>query len=268
MSGTVKQERPVAFVTGASRGIGRAIALELAREGFDIAGNATSYEPSQTERGLGEVKARVAELGGGFLAVAGDVADVGGHERFQSLILDRFGRIDLLVNNAGIAPDPRRDILETTPDSYDRVCAVNARGAFFLTQRLAREMIREKSEDPASRRAIIFVSSISADTSSPSRAEYCIAKAAMSQTARLFADRLATFDIQVYEIRPGIIKTDMTEPVERKYDALIRRGLVPQGRWGAAEDVARAVVALARGDFAYSTGLVLEVSGGMNIRRL
>lgn len=261
-------ETKVALVTGAARGIGREICLELGENGFDVAGMDVLGEPGNPEKGLFEVKDRVEELGRRFLPVRSDVADLSGHKAVLEKTLDRFGRIDVLVNNAGVAPEKRLDILETTPESFDRVISINARGAFFLTQRIARKMI-EHAEGEANREScIVFISSISADVSSPSRAEYCISKAAMSMTARIFADRLAEYGINVYEVRPGIIQTDMTAPVKEKYDRLIDEGLIPQKRWGYPADVAKAVVALAKGDFAYSTGLVVEVSGGMNIRRL
>lgn len=262
------KKRPTALVTGAGRGIGRGIVLELAREGYDIAGIDIVCEQENDKTGLFEAKARVEERGGVFLPVRGDIADIEGHGRIIEEVLARLGKIDLLVNNAGVAPIVRADILETTVESFDRVFGVNARGAFFFTQKVARQMIAQVQEDPEARPAIIFITSISASVSSPSRAEYCVSKAALSQAAALFADRLAEHGISVYEIRPGIIQTEMTAPVKEKYDRLIAEGLVPQKRWGYPEDVGKAVAALAKGYFPYSTGLVLEVSGGMNIRRL
>jgi len=260
--------RPCAFVTGASRGIGRAIAIELARGGFDIAGNATRYDPIDATRGLSETKARVEELGAAFLPIPGDIGDLSCHERLVAAVLDRFGKVDVLVNNAGVGPLERGDYLDTTPESFDRVMGINLRGTFFLTQRVARHMLARTEREPDARPLIVFITSISADTSSPSRTEYCVAKAGLSQLARVLADRLAGHGIGVYEVRPGVIATDMTAPVKKRYDELIAGGLIPQGRWGQPEDVARVVAALARGDFAYSTGNVFEVSGGMNIRRL
>jgi NAD(P)-dependent dehydrogenase (short-subunit alcohol dehydrogenase family) len=183
-------------------------------------------------------------------------------------ILETYGRIDLLVNNAGVAPEKRLDLLETTPGSFDRVLDINLRGPFFLTQRVAAQMVAQVKESADRKPAIVFVTSISADTSSPSRAEYCVSKAGLSMAAAVFADRLAEFGINVYEVRPGIIKTDMTSAVTAKYDRLITEGLVPQGRWGLPEDVGKAVAALVGGSFPYSTGTVIEVSGGMNLRRL
>ena len=181
--------RPTAFVTGASRGIGRGISLELARCGFDIVGNARRLDAQDRQAGLREVQHRVEELGANFEPAPGDIADLSEHERLLSVALERFGRVDVLVNNAGIAPRQRRDILETTPESFDQVLAVNTRGAFFLTQRFARQMVRQPRAESAATPAIIFVSSISASVSSPSRAEYCISKAAISQAAAVFATR-------------------------------------------------------------------------------
>ncbi len=261
-------EKPVALVTGAGRGIGRGIALELAREGFAVAGCDIVYEPGNLATGLYEVKAAVEGLGGEFLPVRADIASLDGHEALLAAVRERYGRLDLLVNNAGVAPSVRLDVLETTPESFDRLMNVNLRGAFFLTQKAARLMIEEKKTAPDRRPAIVFISSVSARVSSPARAEYCISKAGLSMAAKIFADRLAEFGIMVYEVRPGIIRTDMTEAVKEKYDGLIADGLVPQKRWGFPEDVGKAVAALAKGAFPYSTGLVLEVSGGMDIARL
>ena len=261
-------ERPCGLVTGASRGIGRAIAIALAREGYDIVGNATTYDPDHRARGLAETQTRCEEVGAAFLPVAADIADLAAHEDLLASAVDRFGRLDLLVNNAGLAPRERLDYLETTAESFDRVVAVNLRGTFFLTQRVSRHLVEQVDRGHAIRPAIVFITSISADTSSPSRAEYCVSKAGLSQLARLCAHRLAPHGIAVYEVRPGLIATDMTAAVKQKYDALIATGAVPQERWGRPEDVGRAVAALARGDFAYSTGGIFEVSGGMNVKRL
>lgn len=264
MTGT----NPVALITGAGRGIGRGIALELAKSGFDIAGNDILFEPDNKQSGLFEVEESVEELKASFVPVKGDISSLDDHEQILRQTLDKFGKINVLVNNAGVAPEKRSDVLETTPESYDRLLSINARGTFFLTQRIARQMIEQVEKDPGLKCCVIFISSISAEVSSPSRAEYCISKAAISHMARIFADRLSEYGINVYEVRPGIIKTDMTAPVGEKYGKLIEEGLVPQKRWGFPEDVGKAVAALARGDFAYSTGLIVEVSGGMNIRRL
>ncbi len=259
---------PVAFVTGAGRGIGRAIAIELSKNGFDIVANDIIFDPENKKSGLLEVKEKVEKEGKILLPLRGDISSLDDQEKMLKEILSKFKRIDLLVNNAGVAPEERLDILETSPQSFDRVLSVNTRGTFFLTQKISRQMIEQVKRNPERKPCIIFISSISASVSSPSRAEYCVSKAALSQVATLFADRLSEYGINVYEIRPGIIKTEMTAPVREKYNKLIASGLVPQKRWGFPEDVAKAVVGLAKGYFPYSTGSIIEVSGGMNIRRL
>ncbi len=267
----VKMHRPsapAAVVTGAGRGIGRGIVLALAREGFDVVGIDAVFEPGNRRQGLFEVKARVEKLGGRFLPVAGDISRIDDHDRLLDAAWGVCGRIDLLVNNAGVAPLRRVDVLETSAESYDRLMTINARGPFFLSQNAARRMAAQKPRRGGPGPAIVFITSISAAVSSASRAEYCVSKAALSMTATVFADALAGRGIAVYELRPGIVATDMTAGVKDKYDRLIAGGLVPQGRWGAPEDVGRAVAALARGDLGYSTGAVIEISGGMNIRRL
>ncbi|HKX32231.1 MAG TPA: 3-ketoacyl-ACP reductase [Blastocatellia bacterium] len=260
--------RPVALVTGASRGIGRGIALELARNGYDIVGNSRVFDPENTENGIFEVKKQVEELGGEFLPIRGDVSSLEDHASMLDQILEKFDRLSLLVNNAGVAPEKRVDLLEMSPESYDRVLSINLRGPFFLTQRVAQHMIAQLRHYTETRPSIVFITSVSAYMSSPARAEYCLSKAGLSQAAAVFAHRLSEHGINVYEVRPGIIKTDMTAPVQGKYDQLIGEGLIPQQRWGLPEDVGRAVVALTSGNFEYSTGLVIEVSGGMNLRRL
>ena len=262
-------EKPTALITGAGRGIGRGIALALAGAGYAVAGCDIVFEPENVAGGLFEVQAAAAKLGTEFLPLRCDVSDLDGHAGVLDAVLKKFGRLDVLVNNAGVSPEVRRDILETTPASYDRVMSINARGAFFLTQKAVPFLLETASAaGKAARPRIVFVTSISAEISSPSRAEYCVSKAALSMTARLFADRLAATAVRVYEVRPGIIRTDMTLPVVPKYDKLIAEGIVPQMRWGLPEDVGRAVAALVSGGFEYSTGFALEVSGGMNIRRL
>ncbi len=260
-------QRRVALITGAGRGIGRGIALELAGEGFAVAGCDIVFDPAEDRSGLFEVKRAVGKLGADFLPVPGDVADLDSHAAVIDAVRAEFGRLDVLVNNAGIAPAIRADILETTPESFDRVMGVNLRGAFFLTQK-AVPLLLAAAEDPGARPAVVFITSISAAVSSLNRPEYCVSKAGLSMAAKLFAHRLAGAGIAVFEVRPGLIRTDMTDPVRERYDKLIAEGLVPQGRWGLPEDVGRAVAGLVSGRFAYSTGTVMEVSGGMDLRRL
>lgn len=261
-------EKKVALVTGAGQGIGRGIALALAVEGFAVAGNDIRFEPENTGSGLFEVCQKCLDLGTDFLALPGDISNLDVQKSLIRSMLEHFGRIDVLVNNAGVAPLERRDVLETGPESYDRVMGINARGTFFLTQKIARHMLGQGAPAGGPAPCIVFISSISAEVSSLSRAEYCISKAGVSQMARIYAHRLAEHGINVYEVRPGIIQTDMTASVKEKYDRLISEGLVPQSRWGSPEDVGKAVVCLARGDLGYATGLVVELSGGMQIRRL
>ncbi|MBE3132491.1 MAG: 3-ketoacyl-ACP reductase [Acidobacteria bacterium] len=261
-------DRPVALVTGASRGIGRAIALHLARAGYDIAAVARPHPAGDAPCGLKTLEQEIEAVGRRFVHSHADVADLGRHEAILSKIRDRLGRIDLFVSNAGVAPDPRRDVLDMTPESFDRVLAVNLRGAIFLAQKVARGILDQVQAIPGCRPALIFITSVSAERSSPNRAEYCVSKAGLSMAARVFADRLAQHGIDVFEVRPGIIRTDMTAAVAEKYDELMAGGLVPERRWGDPDDVARAVVALARGDFAYSTGMIVDVSGGLSIPRL
>lgn len=262
-----QSNRPCAVVTGAGQGIGRGIALALAAAGYDIVANDIVADPANTEKGLYEVKARVEELGGRCLPVQGDVSKFDDHAKLVAAAADAFGGIDVLVNNAGVAPRVRMDILETSAESYDRLMNINLRGPFFLTQAVANHMVARtgRPQDPV----IIFISSISATVSSPARAEYCISKSGVSMAARLFADRLAKEGITVFEIRPGIIMTDMTSVVKEKYDKLIHeQGLLPQARWGTPEDIGKACVGLAKGYFAYSTGAIIEVGGGFGIPRL
>lgn len=261
-------DKKTAIVTGAGRGIGRGIVLELAKNEFNVVGIDIVYELENKEKGLFEVKDRVEELNTEFLPIQADISSPEDHNKILRQTLEKFGRVDVLVNNAGVAPKVRMDILETTPESYDRLMTINARGPFFLTQKIANQMVEQVKKESTQKPYIIFIGSISAYYSSPARAEYCISKAALSQVARIFADRLTEFGINVFELRPGIIMTDMTAVVKEKYDKLIAEGLIPQKRWGYPEDVGKAVVGLVNGYFDYSTGLVAEVSGGMNICRL
>lgn len=257
---------PTALVTGASRGIGQGIALQLARAGYDVAGAARARE------NLADTARAVEALGRRFLPLAGDIAELDDHARWLADFAAAFGGPpDVLVNNAGIAPAERRDMLETTPESFDRLFRVNTRGPYFLTQRVAAAMRDAGPRDGG--RTVIFITSVSAAWPGLNRMEYCVSKAGVAVAAAGYAARLAEYDIRVYEIRPGIIRTDMTAGVAGKYDALIAGAdgqppLVPQRRWGTPEDIGRACAALAEGAFAYSTGGVFEVGGGMGVRVL
>ncbi|MCF6268978.1 MAG: 3-ketoacyl-ACP reductase [Melioribacteraceae bacterium] len=262
------EEEKIAFVTGAGKGIGRGIALSLSKKGFIVVGNGRSFDPKNLENGLFEVKKTIELSGGIFFPIQGDVSLAEDRDRMVDAIYNEYGKIDILVNNAGVAPLKRLDMLETTEESYDRVMDINLKGPFFLTQAIANKMIEHKKENPKMKPIIIFVTSISVYYSSPSRAEYCISKAGLSNVSTLYAHRLAEHGINVYEIRPGITATDMTTGVKEKYDKLIAEGLVPQNRWGTPEDIGRSVAALAIGDFPYSTGTIIEASGGMQIQRL
>ena len=253
----------VALVTGAGRGIGRGIALALAERGWHVVinyrGNHSAAE---------DVLRIVKEVGGAGWLIQADISLAEDRQRLIAETLEHFGRLDLLVNNAGMAPRQRLDILEVGENSYDEVLAVNLKGPFFLTQQAARVMIDLLAAGVVEAPRIINISSISAYTSSPNRGEYCLSKAGIGMMTALFADRLADYGIGVYEIRPGVIETDMTGPVKEKYDQLIADGLTPIKRWGQPEDVAKAVVAIAEDLFPFSTGEVFNVDGGFHLRRL
>ncbi len=259
----------VALVTGGSRGIGRGIVIELAKTGYDVAIVSVSADPKVTDRGAYAVKVEVEALGRRAMVIKADVSCPSDWQRILDETLTAWGAVDLFVSNAGVAPLERRDLLETTTESFDRVLGINLRGPYFLAQLVARQMIRQGQTGRPGPSAIVFVSSISAYASSTNRSEYCISKAGLSMVTALFADRLAEFGIGVYEVRPGIIATDMTSGVTAKYDKLIFEGnLLPQKRWGQPEDVGRAVAAIARGDLTYSTGQIINVDGGFHLRRL
>jgi NAD(P)-dependent dehydrogenase (short-subunit alcohol dehydrogenase family) len=253
----------VALVTGAGRGIGQAIVLALAERGWDVVinyrGNTEAAEATAQ---------RVAQSHSRALLVQADVGREADRQRLVNETLRQFGRLDLLVNNAGMAPRQRQDLLETSEASYDEVMAVNLKGPFFLTQRVARVMIELLQAGQISCPKIINIGSLSTYTSSVNRGEYCLSKAGLGMMTMLFADRLAEYGINVYEVRPGVVETDMTSAVKDKYERLIREGLMPIRRWGQPDDVAQAVIALAEGYLPYSTGEVINVDGGFHLRRL
>ncbi len=253
----------VALVTGGGRGIGRGIAEALAEHSWTVVINYRS-----NAQAAAQTLHLVKKAGGRGAAIQADIADASDRERLVEESLEKFKRIDLLVNNAGMAPRQRLDILDTHEASYDEVMTVNLKGPFFLTQRVAKAMIKLTEGGVVERPKIINIGSLSAYTSSPSRAEYCLSKAGMVMMTTLYADRLAEYGINVYEIRPGIIETDMTSVVKEKYDRLIAQGVTPIRRWGQPGDVGRAVVAVAEGCLPFSTGEVINVDGGFHLHRL
>jgi 3-oxoacyl-[acyl-carrier protein] reductase len=254
----------VAVVTGGGRGIGRGIVFSLAELGFAVVVNYRS------DHEAAKATCREAEARGSPRAdtLCANVADMDEARRLPGTVIERHGRLDLWVNNAGIAPDRRDDLLETTPESWDRVVGTNLKGPFFVTQAVANVMIAQLAAGTALEPQIVFISSISSTFASVNRAEYCVAKAGLSMVAQLFAVRLAGQGIRVYEIRPGLIETEMTRPVHDLYSARIAQGLTPIRRWGTPEDVGRAVAAIASGAFPYSTGATLDVDGGLSLRVL
>ena len=251
--------RRVALVTGGRRSIGRAVAEALAADGLDVAITGTSPDGGDVVRAL-------ASRGAAAVYVKGDVGDVRDHGRVLDAVEAALGGIDLLVSNAGIAPPRRLDLLETTEENFDAVIGVNLRGAFFLGQAVARRMLASGDGNVA--RALVFVTSCSAELVSLDRVEYCISKAGLAMAVKAFATRLAPEGIAVFEVRPGIIRTDMTAGVAGKYDAAIGSGLVPARRWGEGADVAAVVRAVARGDLGFATGSVINADGGLTVPRL
>ncbi|UCG59233.1 MAG: 3-ketoacyl-ACP reductase [Phycisphaerales bacterium] len=263
-------DRPVAIVTGASRGIGRAIAVELASLGHDLIVNYFDLTPDgdPDDSHAQQTKKEITRLGADCEVLRGDVSKAGDRTRLLDLAKDKFGRCNMLVNNAGVAPLARLDILDATEQSFDRVLGINLKGPYFLTQQVANWMIEQKKQHPQQSFRIVNTGSISAYTSSPSRGEYCISKAGVRMMTSLYADRLAEYGIGVFEISPGIIETDMTRAVKDKYDKLIADGLTPIRRWGQPADIAKAVGAIAEGRLDFSTGTVINVDGGFHLRRL
>lgn len=278
---------PVALITGASRGIGRGVALALAPLGYDLVINYAGNEPAARQTAA-DCLAAAASAGKSIRAVPcrADISLAADRAALLACTRADLGRLDLLVNNAGVAPSVRADLLEATEESFDRLIAINVKGPYFLTQAAARWMIEQTTAAPAvsgpqrpsssppqapgypPRPKIITISSISAYTASTNRGDYCVSKAALTMLTPLFAARLAPHRIQVFEIRPGLIATDMTSPVQAKYDRLIADGLTPIARWGTPADVGQAVAAIALDLFPFSTGEVLNVDGGFHLRRL
>ena len=249
--------KKVALVTGGSRGIGFGIATHLANAGFALAINGVRDE-SQVDLSVFK----------DAIYVRGNIASSSDRSAMISKVRQHFGQLNLLVNNAGMAPRERRDILEATEESFDEVVLTNLKGTYFLTQLAANWMIEQKKSNPGFDAMIVNISSISATVASINRGEYCVSKAGLSMTTQLFAARLGEFNIPVFEVRPGVIDTDMTSGAKAKYDKLIAEGLTVQKRWGFPDDVGKVVAALASGSFPYSTGQVIMVDGGLTIPRL
>jgi len=256
--------KKTALITGAGRGIGFGITEKLASEGFNIV-ICDIWPETDIAQLLAELETKYEVQG---LYCKCDVSDSKGREAMLAEIIAKFGALNVLVNNAGVAPKVRADIMDMTEESYDRVMTINLKGPYFLTQLAARHMTKMKSSNPDFEGCVINIGSISADTASVSRGEYCLSKAGVTMATKLWAARLGEYDIPVYEIRPGIIKTDMTATVTEKYDKLITEGLTIQPRWGYPEDIAKAAAMLARGDLAYSTGQIINIDGGMQVSRL
>jgi NAD(P)-dependent dehydrogenase (short-subunit alcohol dehydrogenase family) len=260
----MENERPVALVTGGSRGIGLSIAEHLAAAGHDVAINGRRAEAE-----VADAIERLRSHGVEVLYCRADVADADGRAAMLDRVRETFGRLDVLVNNAGVAPSVRADLLEADEDSFDRLININLKGPYFLTQAAANWMVEQKRADPQRRPAIINIGSISATVVSVNRGDYCLSKAGMAMATQLFAARLTELGIGVFEVRPGIIETDMTAGVKEKYDKLLTESeLVVDKRWGQPEDIGRAVAMLARGDLTYAPGQVLHVDGGLTMVRL
>ena len=253
----------VALITGGSRGIGFGIAEQLAQNGFDLAINGVRSEDDAKDA----IK-KLKQFGGEVIYCRGNISSSTDRENIIGRVKNYYDRLHVLVNNAGVAPKERRDILDATEESFDDVVSTNLKGTYFLTQKAANWMIDQKNNDNEFMGCIVSISSISATVVSVNRGEYCISKAGLGMVTQLFATRLGEFDIPVFEIRPGIIETDMTSGVKEKYDKLIGEGLCVQKRWGLPVDVGKVVASLVKGDFAYSTGQVIMVDGGLTIPRL
>lgn len=263
-------ERPLAIVTGASRGIGKAIAKELASLGFDLVINHYDFtaDGKPDESRAAQTQKEIKQSGAKCEALRGDVSSVKDRSALITLAKNKFGRCDMLVNNAGVAPLKRLDLLEATEESFDRVMNINLKGPYFLTQMVANWMLEQQKQYPERSFRIVNTGSMSAYTSSTGRGEYCVSKAGITMMTMLYADRLSEYNIGVFEIRPGIIATDMTSVVKDKYDKLIAEGLTPIKRWGQPEDIAKAVGAIAEGRLDFSTGQIINVDGGFHLRRL
>jgi 3-oxoacyl-[acyl-carrier protein] reductase len=255
--------RRTALVTGGTRGIGLGIARALAADGWDLALCGVRHETD-----VSDVLDELSKAGGSVLYVAADLARSDQRAHLAAVVRERFGAVNALVNNAGRAPRVRTDLLDATEESFEELLRTNLQGPYFLTQAIARDQLARRQADPTFSAAIVFITSVSAELASSNRGEYCVSKAGLAMTARLFAARLAPEGIPVYEVRPGIVATDMTAGVKEAYDRRIADGLVPARRWGQPDDVGRVVAALVRGDLSYATGSVVHVDGGLSLPRL
>ena len=255
--------KQVALVTGGTRGIGKGIAIELAKAGFNLAINGV-----REEQLIIPVLEELKKIGTDVIYCQGDISSSTDRKHILDCVENHFGKLNVLINNGGIAPKVRSDLLETTEESFEQLIQTNLQGTYFLTQQAARRMIRQVSEVSDYRGSIITISSISSHVASINRGEYCIAKAGLSMMTKLFATRMGEYGIPVYEVQPGIIATDMTAKVKEKYDALFANGITIENRWGYPEDVAKAVATLAKGEIPYATGQVLTIDGGLTIERL
>ena len=252
----------VALITGGTRGIGFGIAKHLAQNGFDLAVNGV-----REEKAVADALQELRNAGADVAYCQGDVSLTVDRKKIVEQVKKHFGKLHVLVNNAGVAPKERKDVLETEEESFDRLIATNLKSTYFLSQQVANWMIEQKKADTSSSSCIINISSVSATAANVNRGEYCVSKAGISMVTQLFAVRLGEFDIPVYEVRPGVIYTDMTVGVKEKYDKLFEDGLAVQKRWGYPDDVGKAVSALALGNFPYSTGQVIMVDGGLTLLR-
>lgn len=263
-----KKRIPVALVTGSSRGIGKAIALALAEEGYSVAVTYAGNKAAAEET-LAECQAAAKDPAARFAIFKVDVGSKDDREQLVADVWNTFGSLDALINNAGMAPRTRADIVEASEASFTELIETNLQGPYFLTQAVAQRWLASKEPSAiASGHKVVFVTSISVDTVSVNRGDYCISKAGLAMAASLWAVRLAAENIQVYEVRPGVVATDMTAGVQERYDKLIADGLIPQNRWGQPSDTAKVVASLLRGDLVYSTGSVIYTDGGMHIPRL
>jgi 3-oxoacyl-[acyl-carrier protein] reductase len=255
--------KKTALITGGSRGIGYGIAVALAQQGYNLSINGIRSE-SEIQGQLNILKSHEVDV----MYCQGNIGSTDDRHKIITQTIEHYRTIDVLVNNAGVAPPTRKDILELDEENFDHVLDINLKGTFFFTQAIANQMLKDKEGNPAYTPCIISITSISAEVASVNRAEYCISKAGLGMMTKLFASRLGDANIPVYEVRPGIIRTDMTSGVKEKYDKLINEGLTLEKRWGTPEDIGKIVTALAKGEIPYATGQVIHADGGMGIRRL